>query len=221
MGVLKMNLGFLCLFVSFPDTSTISELKLQSADIVFLLDGSDNMRASQRHILDFVREFVKQIEIGPNKVQIALTQYSTEPTIDFLLNTYSLKDDVLSHLSNVKLKGGLSLNTGVALDYVKSNVFTASSGSRAQQGIPQILILVSGKRSEDDVLGSVDRLGNAGIVLYNIGVYNADRLEMEQLVHNPRARYFIKENSDFPLVREQLLSAIASHKGTVHHGIGE
>lgn len=221
MGVLKMNLRFLCLFVSFPDTSIISELKLQSADIVFLLDGSDNMRASQRHILDFVREFVKQIEIGPNKVQIALTQYSTEPTIDFLLNTYFLKDDVLSHLSIVELKGGLSLNTGVALDYVKNNVFTASSGSRAQLGIPQILILISGKRSEDDVLGPVDRLRNAGIVLYNVGVYNADRLEMEQLVDNPRARYFIKENSDFPLVREQLLSVIASHKGTVHHGIGE
>lgn len=221
MGVLKMNLRFLCLFVSFPDTSIISELKLQSADIVFLLDGSDNMRASQRHILDFVREFVKQIEIGPNKVQIALTQYSTEPTIDFLLNTYFLKDDVLSHLSIVELKGGLSLNTGVALDYVKNNVFTASSGSRAQLGIPQILILISGRRSEDDVLGPVDRLRNAGIVLYNVGVYNADRLEMEQLVDNPRARYFIKENSDFPLVREQLLSVIASHKGTVHHGIGE
>ncbi|XP_027130164.1 collagen alpha-3(VI) chain-like isoform X1 [Larimichthys crocea] len=206
----------------FPsiDTSIISELKLQSADIVFLLDGSDNMRASQRHILDFVREFVKQIEIGPNKVQIALTQYSTEPTIDFLLNTYFLKDDVLSHLSIVELKGGLSLNTGVALDYVKNNVFTASSGSRAQLGIPQILILISGRRSEDDVLGPVDRLRNAGIVLYNVGVYNADRLEMEQLVDNPRARYFIKENSDFPLVREQLLSVIASHKGTVHHGIG-
>uniref|UniRef100_A0A8P4KMT4 VWFA domain-containing protein n=1 Tax=Dicentrarchus labrax TaxID=13489 RepID=A0A8P4KMT4_DICLA len=197
------------------------ELKLQSADIVFLIDGSDGMRASERQILDFVREFVKQTEIGPDKVQVALTQYSTEPMTDFLLNTYSVKDDVLSHLGNLKLRGGFTLNTGGALDYVKNNVFNASSGSRAQQGVPQILILLSGRKSEDDVLGAVDGLRKAGIVLYSIGVNNADSLEMEQLAHSPSAKYFIKDISDFPLVREQLLLGIASHKDTVSPGVGE
>lgn len=209
------------MFLSISDSSTISDLKLQSADIVFLLDGSNDMRASERQILDFVREIVKQIEIGPSKVQVALTQYSTEPTTDFLLNTYSQKDDVLSHLSNVNLKGGTSLNTGVALDYVKNSVFSASSGSRAQQGVPQILILLSGRKSGDDVSGAVDRLRNAGIILYSIGLNNADRLEIEQLAHSPQAKYFIKEISDFPLVREQLLSTITSHKDTVTPGVGE
>lgn len=173
------------------------------------------MRASERQILDFVRDLVKQIQIGRSKVQVALIQYSTEPTTDFFLNTHSLKDDVLSHLDNVKLKGGFTVNTGVALDYVKNNVFTASSGSRAQQGVPQILILLSGRKSEDDVLGPVDRLRNAGIVIFSVGVNDADRLEMKQLAHSPGAEYFIKEISDFPLVREQLLSGIASDKGTV------
>lgn len=220
VSVYSKYVGFvICLFVSISDNSTIAELELQSADIVFLLDGSDDMRASERQILDFVREFVKQIEIGPSKVQVALIQYSTEPTTDFLLNTYSLKDDVLSHLSNVKLKGGFIVNTGVALDYVRNNVFTASSGSRAQQGVQQILILFSGRKSEDDVLGPVDRLRNAGIVLFSVGVNNAER--MEQLAHSSRAEYFIKEISDFPLVREQLLSVIASHEGTVNPGVGE
>lgn len=209
------------MFVSISDTSTVSEIKLESADIVFLLDGSDDMRPSEGQILDFVRQFVKQTEIGPSKVQVALTQFSTRPTTDFLLNTYSLKDDVLSHLSNVKLKGGSTLNTGVALDYVRNNVFTASSGSRAQQGVPQILILFSGKKSEDDVLDSVDRLRNVGIDLYSVGVNNADVLEMEQLAHSPSAKYFIKEISDFPLVREQLLSVIASQKDTVSRVVGE
>lgn len=209
------------MFVSISDTSTIAELDLQSADIVFLLDGSDDMQASERQILDFIRDFAKQIEIGPSKVQIALTQYSTEPSIDFLLNTYSRKDDVISHLSNVKLKGGFTVNTGVALDYVVNNVFTASSGSRIQQGVPQILILLSGRKSEDDVLGPVDRLRNAGIVLFSVGLNNADRLEMEQLAQSPGAEYFINKISDFPLVRQQLLSVIASHKGTVSPSVGE
>lgn len=209
------------MFVSISDTSLISDLKLRSADIVFLLDGSDDMRPYERQILDFVREFVKQIEIGPSKIQVALIQYSTEPTTDFLLNTYSMKNDILSHLSNVKLKGGFTVNTGVALDYVRNSVFTASSGSRAQQGIPQILILFSGRKSKDNISDVVNELKNDGIVLYCVGVKNADTLEMEQLAHSPREKFFIKEVSDFPLVREQLLSVIASHKDTVSQAVGE
>lgn len=209
------------MFVSISDTSTIPELELQSADVVFLLDGSDNMQASERQILDFVKELVMQLEIGPNKVQIALIQYSTEPTTDFLLNTHSLKDDVLSHLNNVTLKGGFTVNTGVALDYVMNNVFTASSGGRAQKGVPQILILLSGRKSEDDVLGPVDRLRNAGIVIFSVGVNDADRLAMEELAHSSRVQYFIKDISDFLLVRQQLLSDIVSHKGTLSPGVGE
>nr|XP_043875234.1 collagen alpha-3(VI) chain-like [Solea senegalensis] len=195
----------------------IAELEL--ADIVFLLDASDETQASEILVLDFVREFVKQTEIGPSKVQVALVQYSTEPTINFLLNTYSLRDAVMSHLSNVKLKGGSSLNTGIALDYVKNNVLTVSSGSRAQQGVPQILILLSGRKSDDDVLTPVDQLRKAGIVLFNIGVNNADRMELEQFAQSPKALFFIKEKSDIPLMKERLLSAIASHKGTFIPGV--
>uniref|UniRef100_A0A3P8RVZ5 VWFA domain-containing protein n=1 Tax=Amphiprion percula TaxID=161767 RepID=A0A3P8RVZ5_AMPPE len=188
--------GFIpCLFVSITDIPTIADV--QSADIVFLLDGSNDMRANEKQILEFVREFVKQIEIGPRKAQVALIQYSTEATTDFLLNKYSLKDDVLSHFSNVKLKGGLTVNIGAALDYVRNAVFTASSGSRALQGVPQILILLSGRKSDDDVLGPAERLRNAGIVLFE---------------------YLIKEISDFPLVREQLLSSITSLKSTISPG---
>lgn len=209
------------LFLSILETPTISESKLESADIIFLLDESDYMKASERHILDFITEFVKLVEIGPDKVQVALTLYSNKPTTGFLLNTYSQKADVLRHLSNVKLKGGFTLNTGVALDYVLNSMFTAVSGSRAQLGVPQILILLCGKKSKDDVSGAAERLRNARIMLYSVGVNDADRLEMQQLVHSPGAEHFINEISDFTLVREHLLSDIASHKGTVSLGVGE
>uniref|UniRef100_A0A669B5G4 VWFA domain-containing protein n=1 Tax=Oreochromis niloticus TaxID=8128 RepID=A0A669B5G4_ORENI len=200
------------------DTSVTAEAGFQSADIVFLLDGSDDMQPSEQQTLEFVREFVKQIEIGPKKAQVALIQYSTEPTTEFLLNKYSLKDDIINHLDNMKLKGGSTVNTGVALDYVKNNVFTASSGSRALHAVPQILILFSGRNSNDEILGPLERLRNAGIVLFGIGVNNADRFEMEQLA--PRAMYFIKNTSDFPHVREQLLSVISSLKSTISPDVG-
>lgn len=179
------------------------------------------MQASERECLDFVRDFVQQLNLGPNNVQVALSQYSAEPTVEFLLKTYSLKEDILRHLTNVKLKGGSTANTGAALYHMQNIVLTASSGSRAQQGVPQILILLSGKKSGDDVFGPVDRLRKAGIVLFSIGVNNADRLEMEQLAQNHGTSYFVQEKSGFPLVREQVLSSIALHKGTVSSSVGE
>ncbi|XP_032423103.1 collagen alpha-3(VI) chain isoform X7 [Xiphophorus hellerii] len=200
------------------DTSTDVDTDHQKADIVFLVDGSDNMQPNERLILEFVTDFVKKLEIGPSKAQVALVQYSTEPTADFTLNKYSLKEDTLNHLSNVQLKGGGSVNTGRAIDFVRNTIFTASSGSRLQQGVPQVLILASGRKSEDDILRPVGMLKNAGIVLFAVGVDSADRFEMEQLA--PGAWYFLRESSDFPLVRQQLLSATATLRGSVSPGIG-
>lgn len=201
--------------------SKFSEKKLQRADIVFLLDGSDSIRGRERQILEFVREFVKQLEIGPGKVQVALTQYSREPTVEFLLNTYSIQADVLRHLSNIKLKGEQTANTGATLDFLKNNVFTASSGSRKEQDVPQILVLFSGRKSDDNVQVAAESLKKAGIVLYSIGLNHADKLEMEELAHRPTGHFFIKESANFPLVREQLLFAIASQTTAVTPAVGE
>lgn len=204
-----------CLYPHFPESV------VDMADIVFLLDESDGMRQSERQVVDFLKEFVTEMEIGPEKVQIALVQYSAEPTTVFRLNTHAQKNDVLGHLSRIQLTGGQSVRTGAALEYVKNNVFAASAGSRAQQAVPQILIHLSGKKSEDDVLNAVNRLRTAGIILHSVGVKNADRLEMEQVAHSPTAKYFIQENSDFPLVREQLISVIASQTDVINPVVGE
>lgn len=117
------------------------------------------------------------------------------------------------------MKGGYTVNIGAALDYVKNTVFTPSSGSRAQQGVPQILVLLTGMKSQDNVLDPIDALKNAGVVVFGVGLNNADRFEMEKIA--PRAEYFVKKISDFPIVREQLLSDIISIKDTISPDVGE
>ncbi|KAF7214539.1 transcript variant X3 [Nothobranchius furzeri] len=202
------------------DASTAVEAELKDAvDIVFLLDGSDYMKENGGLILEFVKHLMKKIEIGPNKARAALIQYSMKPTAEFVLNKYSQNDEVLNHLTNVKLKGGATVNTGRAIDFVKTSIFTASSGSRALQGIPQFLILASGTKSNDDVLGPVKRLKDNGIAVFGVGLNTADRFEMEQLA--PGAWSLINEPSDFPLVTEQMFSAISSLKDLVVPAVGE
>ncbi|KAM9710533.1 collagen alpha-3(VI) chain-like [Menidia menidia] len=174
------------------------------------------MQKNERLILDFVIDFVKQIEIGPRKAQVALIQYNMEPTADFVLNKYSNKHDVLNHLRKVKLKGGSHVNSEKALDFVQNTIFTSSSGSRNKQGVPQILIMASGKSSDEKIVEKVERLKSGGIVFFEIQVNTADGSDSEQLA--PKAAYFIKENFDLPLVRERLISEIASIEISNSHG---
>ncbi|XP_071212260.1 collagen alpha-3(VI) chain-like [Salvelinus alpinus] len=194
---------------------------VDGVDVVFLLDGSDKMRESVQSIRDFLGQFVEHLEIGPDKTHVAVIQYSDKPTTNFLLNTYSSKSDIMAQVRNINIEGGRSLNTGEALDFVKNNIFTASSGSRLQEGIPQILILLSGEKSQDDVLVPSESLKAAGIVLLTVGVKDADRAEMQNIAYSPNQAYILREFSDLSLVRQQLLSAIVSHKDAARPGLGE
>ncbi|XP_061143466.1 uncharacterized protein col6a3 isoform X2 [Syngnathus typhle] len=202
-------------------TSTVTQLELGGpADIVFLLAGSDDMRANEGPVLDFVRDFVQQVEIGPGNVQVAVIQYSAVPTAEFVLNSYGQKDDLMAQLSNVKLRGGSTVNTGEALQYARNYMFTASAGSRAQQGIPQTMIVLSGKKSDDSVAEPLNGLREAGIDLYSIGMNGADKQEMQEISQNVETAYFVQAPSDFPVVMQQLLSAILSHRSITGPGFG-
>uniref|UniRef100_A0A672FS09 VWFA domain-containing protein n=1 Tax=Salarias fasciatus TaxID=181472 RepID=A0A672FS09_SALFA len=183
-------------------TAGPGKMSSEKSDIVFLIDGSYDSRNGFEEIRSFLENVIENLNVGNNNDQVAVVQYSRDVTPNFYLNSYSSKNDILTHLSNVQLKGGLITNTGVAIEYVKDTVFTPSSGSRAQQGVPQILIVLSGRKSEDDVTGPVERLRSDGTVIFGIGINKADRLEMEQVA--PRAEYFMKETSDFPVVRQHL-----------------
>uniref|UniRef100_A0A4W5NLM4 VWFA domain-containing protein n=1 Tax=Hucho hucho TaxID=62062 RepID=A0A4W5NLM4_9TELE len=194
---------------------------VDGVDVVFLLDGSDKMRGSVQSIRDFLGQFVEHLEIGPDKTHVAVIQYSDKPTTNFLLNTYSSKSDIMAKVRNINLEGGRPLNTGEALDFVKKNVFTASSGSRLQEGIPQILILLSGEKSQDDVLVPSESLKAAGIMLLTVGVKDADGAEMRNIAYSPNQAHLLREFSDLSLVRQQLLSAIVSHKDAARPGLGE
>uniref|UniRef100_A0A3B4B750 VWFA domain-containing protein n=1 Tax=Periophthalmus magnuspinnatus TaxID=409849 RepID=A0A3B4B750_9GOBI len=209
-------------YISMPNFDNLQNLNQRieaTADIVFLLDGTKDMLPSEKPIWDFIMGFVEQLQIGPSRMQVALIEYNTEPTVHFALNKYTSRDDLLLYLKYTELSGRPSVNLGAALDYVRTNVFTAASGSRAMQGIPQLLILVTARKSDDDIVGPLDRLQKTGIVTYSIGINNADRMEVEQLAHSPETKYL--DVSDFTPVREQIMSGKATQGKPLYPTLGE
>ncbi|KAK6292732.1 hypothetical protein J4Q44_G00373170, partial [Coregonus suidteri] len=104
-------------------------------DVVFLLDGSDGTRSGFPAMRDFVQRVVETLSVDENKDRVAVVQYSRDPSAQFYLNTYTTKGEILNTVRGLRHKGGRPLNTGAALQYVRDNVFTASSGSRRLESV--------------------------------------------------------------------------------------
>lgn len=116
---------------------------------------------------------------------MAVVQYSRDATVNFYLNSYSSKTDVLNSVRTMRHKMGRPLNIGKALDFVRENVFAASVGGRHADSVPQYLFVLSGGRSVDDVRGPAQSLRENGIKVFSIGTQNADTLEMQTISFTP------------------------------------
>ncbi|XP_070771022.1 collagen alpha-1(XII) chain-like, partial [Enoplosus armatus] len=150
-------------------------------DIVFLLDGSDSTRNGFPAMRDFVESVVEELNVGENQDRVSVVQYSRDAEVHFDLKTYKTRDDILDSVRGLRHRGGRPLNTGAALQYVRDNVFTNSSGSRRLQGVPQLLILLNGGRSFDNVDTPASALKQQGIFVIGIGTRNSDSRELQKI----------------------------------------
>uniref|UniRef100_A0A673Y1C4 Collagen type VI alpha 3 chain n=1 Tax=Salmo trutta TaxID=8032 RepID=A0A673Y1C4_SALTR len=170
-------------------------------DVVFLVDGSDGTRNGFPAMRDFVQRVVEKLNVGGDKDRISVVQYGRDQEVHFYLNTYTTKEDILDTVRSLRHRGGRPHNTGAALQYVRDNVFTASSGSRSQEGVPQMLILLSGGRSSDNVDIPASALKESGILIFGIGTRNSSR-EVQRIATDPSFSQSVSEFTDLPSVQE-------------------
>eukprot|EP00063_Salmo_salar_P053579 XP_014028414.1 PREDICTED: collagen alpha-3(VI) chain-like [Salmo salar] len=177
-------------------------------DVVFLLDGSDGTRSGFPAMRDFVQRVVETLGVDENRDRVAVVQYSKDPAAQFYLNTYTTKGEILNTVRGLRHKGGRPLNTGAALQYVRDNVFTVSSGSRRIEGVPQLLILLSGGRSFDNVDTPASALKELGVLIFGIGTRSSDSRELQRISHDPSYALSVSDFTDLPNIQQQLLSSV-------------
>ncbi|TRY56573.1 hypothetical protein DNTS_008402, partial [Danionella cerebrum] len=128
------------------------------ADMVILVDGSWSIgRVNFRLVRTFLESLVQAFSVGSKHTRIGLAQYSGDPRIEWHLNTHSTKE--------------------------AENSFRSDSGSRTD--VPQIVILITDGKSQDDVQIPAQSLRSAGIEIFAIGVKNADENELRAIASPP------------------------------------
>uniref|UniRef100_A0A3Q3GRE2 VWFA domain-containing protein n=1 Tax=Labrus bergylta TaxID=56723 RepID=A0A3Q3GRE2_9LABR len=189
-------------------SSCLFSVDTAKKDIVFLLDGSDGTRNGFPAMLDFVKRVVEKLNVGPNNDRVSVVQYSRDAEIHFYLNTYTTRQDILDTVRGLRHRGGRPLNTGAALQYVRDNAFTNSSGSRRLQGVPQMLILLNGGRSFDNVDTPASALKQQGVYVIGIGTRNSDTRELQKISYDPSYTLSVSDFTDLPSAQEQLSSVM-------------
>ncbi|XP_062861748.1 collagen alpha-3(VI) chain [Trichomycterus rosablanca] len=181
-------------------------------DVAFLIDGSDAVRDDFGYVRDFLIKVIEPLDIGSDKVRVAVVQHSNRPTPNFYLNTYKTKDEVIRAIRGLNPTGGRFLNTGAALTYMKDTVLSSAYGSRAAQNVPQFLIVLTGDKSRDSVTGPAGGLKTEGVVPFGIGVKNADRKQIADISHNPLFTFNIKEFSQLDNLHERIKTFVSVSK---------
>uniref|UniRef100_A0AAZ1XJI8 VWFA domain-containing protein n=1 Tax=Oreochromis aureus TaxID=47969 RepID=A0AAZ1XJI8_OREAU len=179
-------------------------------DVVFLLDGSDGTRTGFPAMRDFVQKQVETLSVDDGKDRVSVVQYSSDPAVQFYLNTYTTKREVLDSVRGLRHKGGRPLNTGAALRYLRDNVFTASAGSRRPEGVPQVLILITGGRSFDSIDEPASALKQLGVLTIAIGTRGSDPRELQTITGEPSHAVSVSDFTDLPNVQEQLSSVMST-----------
>ncbi|XP_065813644.1 collagen alpha-6(VI) chain isoform X1 [Labrus bergylta] len=159
------------------------------ADIVFMVDGSWSIgNENFEQIRQFLYTLVNSFDIGPEHVRIGLVQYSSSPRTEFLLNTHQNKEDILQYISKLPYMGG-GTQTGQGLDFMLKKHFVQAAGSRVRQHVPQIAVVITDGKSQDSVEVHAQNLKRQGIVLYAIGIKDADEDQLREIANEPHSQH--------------------------------
>ncbi|XP_071325050.1 collagen alpha-6(VI) chain-like [Trachinotus anak] len=182
------------------------------ADIVFLVDGSSSISPqSFQEVRNFLRNIIRAVDIGPGKVRIGLAQYSDEPHQEFLLKDHKDRKSLLNAVEKMTHRGG-GTETGKAIDFLLKQCFTEAAGSRANQRVPQVAVVITDGESTDSVAEPAQSLRDRGILVFAIGVGEANEQELQSIANEP-PHHFVFTIDDYPAletIRERLLQTVCN-----------
>ncbi|XP_067326670.1 collagen alpha-6(VI) chain-like [Anolis sagrei] len=181
------------------------------ADLVFLIDGSNSISDSDfTKMKNFLQDVVRPFDTGHN-VQVGIAQYSDRYREEFSLSMFSHKLELETQIGRIRQMEGLQTYIGAALDSVK-DFFTPEGGSRVNENIQQILLVITDGRSHDKVVKASEDLRKKGVDIYAIGVGRIDHLQLSQIAGSTDRKYTVDNFSELKVIKKRLVDDICEEE---------
>lgn len=185
-------------------------------DLVFVLDHSYSIDTQeQESMMNLTIHLVKKADVGSNRVQIGALKYSDDPEVLFYLNRYSNKSAIIETLRTRRDTKGTTW-TAKALEHTNI-MFTKEHGSRIEENVKQMLIIITDGVSHDrnQLNNTALKLRNKGINIYAVGVGEANQLELEAMAGNKNNTFHVDNFNQledlYLLLQEEM--CINAHEG--------
>ncbi|KAB0373700.1 hypothetical protein FD755_013956, partial [Muntiacus reevesi] len=180
------------------------------ADVVFLLDMSTNSSWEDfDYLKEFLEESISALDIKENCMRVGLVAYANETKVISTLSRGVNKSEVLQDIQSLAPQAGKAY-TGAALRKIRKEVFSVQHGSRKNQGVPQIAVLVTHSPSQDNVTKAAVNLRRQGVTVFTIGVEGASDTQLEKIASHPAEQYVsqLKSFSDLAAHNQTFLKKL-------------
>ncbi|KAK3599021.1 hypothetical protein CHS0354_012500 [Potamilus streckersoni] len=198
-------------------TKTLIACGLAKVDLVFILDASTSVtEANYKKMLTFCKDFLGDAAIDSGSVRVGVVIYSTDVSIQFHLNRYSKKTDLLAAIDKIPYIYG-STNTADGLKTMRTEMFKAANGDRPDAENIAIIITdgISNINSRRTVPEAVQARA-IGIHIYAIGIGLTDSKELDAIASEPAKdnSISIQEFDELVGLEKKIFSSICLGRGT-------
>ncbi|CAK6978119.1 collagen alpha-6(VI) chain-like [Scomber scombrus] len=161
-----------------------------SGDVIFLVDGSESVEDEDfQKMKTFLKSIIRNTAVSEDGVHVGIMQYSTKYELQFKLNHSYNIDEMVRNIDAMKqISEGTS--TGKAIRAV-SEYFDRNNGGRPE--LQQKLVVLTDGKSKDDVAVPAAALRAKNVIIYAIGVAEANTVELENISGSKQRVYFDKD----------------------------
>lgn len=155
-------------------------------DLLFLIDSSGSIEPQDyEKMKEFMTSVISKSNVGPNDVHVGVMQFSTVQQLEFPLSRYDTKDQMLKAISGMRQIGG-GTHTGQAISQL-SQYFDVNEGGRPH--VKQRMVVITDGEAQDDVKIPAAKLRAKGVIVYAIGVVDANTTQLLEISGTPDRVY--------------------------------
>ncbi|KAK0414459.1 hypothetical protein QR680_011439 [Steinernema hermaphroditum] len=154
----------------------------KAVDLLLVLDGSGSIGDETFQLqVGFAIHLASKLNITPTGSHVGIIQYAEQPQLEISLNQFTDPNQFEWAARRIKYLSGAT-NTGQALQHALELGFQGARGGQ----IPKVVVVVTDGQSQDSVAEPSQRLRDAHVMVYAIGVTNLVNVhQLHQMTGNP------------------------------------